>query len=156
MIGIALGVAVLITVLSVMNGFDREIKNRVFSMVPPVTVSSVTGYVAGWKDLQKTMKEFPFVTASAPFASGEVLLNYGGSVQPAIVTGILPDEEKSVSALSEKIINSTFYLPSGSVRRCPARRASRFPPPDLRTGARVTRRGCRAPRRSCSTCCSLP
>ena len=105
MIGIALGVAVLITVLSVMNGFDREIKNRVFSMVSPVTVSSVTGYVAGWKGLQKTMKEFPFVTASAPFASGEVLLNYGGSVQPAIVTGILPDEEKSVSALSEKMIS---------------------------------------------------
>ena len=105
MIGIALGVAVLITVLSVMNGFDREIKNRVFSMVPPVTVSSVTGYVAGWKGLQKTMKEVPFVTASAPFASGEVLLNYGGSVQPAIVTGILPDEEKSVSALSEKMIS---------------------------------------------------
>ena len=52
MAGIALGVMVLITVLSVMNGFDREIQKRVFSMVPPVTISSTTGYVADWQGLQ--------------------------------------------------------------------------------------------------------
>src|SRR3989338_10224514 len=75
MIGIALGVAVLITVLSVMNGFDREIKNRVFSMVPPITVSSINGYITGWQDLQKIVMEFPEITASAPFATGEVLLS---------------------------------------------------------------------------------
>src|SRR5690348_3996135 len=66
MIGIALGVMVLITVLSVMNGFDREIKNRVFSMVSPVTISSETGYVAGWPQLQKLVQKFPYVKATAP------------------------------------------------------------------------------------------
>lgn len=108
MIGIALGVTVLITVLSVMNGFDREIKKRVFTMVPPVTVSSVSGYVSGWQDLQKTIMGFPNITASAPFATGEVLLSYGGSVQPALVNGILPDEEAKVSTVAEKIVRGKF------------------------------------------------
>lgn len=109
MIGIALGVAVLITVLSVMNGFDREIKNRVFSMVPPVTVSSMNGYVANWQDLQKIVMAFPDVTASAPFATGEVLLSYGGSVQPALINGVLPEEEKNVSAVANKIIKGNLF-----------------------------------------------
>lgn len=104
MIGIALGVTVLITVLSVMNGFDREIKKRVFSMVPPITISSVTGYVAGWEDFQKMMSEFPAITASAPFATGEALLNYSGSTQPALITGILPGEEEKVSEIGTKIV----------------------------------------------------
>src|SRR3990167_9379801 len=104
MIGIALGVMVLITVLSVMNGFDREIKKRVFSMVPAVSVSSVTGYVSDWQDLQKTVMTFPMVVASAPFASGEVLLSYSATVQPAMITGILPDEEKGISELANKMI----------------------------------------------------
>ena len=59
MIGIALGVAVLITVMSVMNGFDREIKQRVFSMVPPVTITNTDGYLAGWQDLQNSVNQFP-------------------------------------------------------------------------------------------------
>src|SRR3990167_7278832 len=104
MIGIALGVMVLITVLSVMNGFDREIKKRVFTMVPPVTISSVSGYIAGWQDLQKIVTEFPTVTGSAPFATGEVLLSYGGSVQPALISGILPQQETKVSAIAEKMV----------------------------------------------------
>ncbi|EKD71351.1 MAG: hypothetical protein ACD_46C00203G0002 [uncultured bacterium] len=103
-IGIALGVMVLITVLSVMNGFDKEIKKRVFSMVSPITVSSVSGYVAGWQDLQQTLKPISYVTASAPFATGEVLLNYGGSVQPAMLNGILPEEEKNVTELAQKMV----------------------------------------------------
>lgn len=104
MIGIALGVTVLITVLSVMNGFDKEIRQRVFSMVPPITVSSVSGYVADWQNLQMTVKQYPNVLASAPFATGQVLLSFGGSVQPALINGILPDEEKNVSEVADKMV----------------------------------------------------
>ena len=75
MMGIALGVMVLITVLSVMNGFDKEIRSRVFSMVPPITVSSMNGYVSDWRQLQKQLDNLPYVTASAPFVTGEVLLS---------------------------------------------------------------------------------
>lgn len=103
MIGIALGVAVLITVLSVMNGFDREIRERVFSMVPAITVGSVTGYVANWQNLQKDVGSFSGVTATAPFATGEVLISFGGSVQAALLTGILPEEEKNVTQLGNKM-----------------------------------------------------
>lgn len=104
MVGIALGVTVLITVLSVMNGFDKEIKKRVFSMVPPITVTSLSGYVSGWQDLQKTIKQYPYVTASAPFVSGEVLLSYSGGVQPALISGIIPAEEKKISEIANKMV----------------------------------------------------
>ncbi|MBX3708858.1 MAG: lipoprotein-releasing ABC transporter permease subunit [Gammaproteobacteria bacterium] len=104
MIGIALGITVLITVLSVMNGFDREIKKRVFSMVPPITVSSHAGYITEWKEVKKLLLKYPSVTSAAPFVTGEVLLNYAGSTQPAILSGILPDQEKNVSAIADKMI----------------------------------------------------
>src|SRR5687767_11779896 len=99
LIGIALGVMVLITVLSVMNGFDHEIKKRVFSMIPAMTISSVEGSVADWESLQKTMNEFPYITASAPFVAGEVLLSNGGTVQPALISGIMPNQEKNVTEI---------------------------------------------------------
>ena len=104
MLGIALAIMVLITVLSVMNGFDREIQKRVFSMVPPLTITSVSGSVADWQHLQKTVDTVPEITASAPYVTGEVLLNYSGSVQPAIVTGILPEQEKNVSQIATKMV----------------------------------------------------
>lgn len=104
MIGIALGIAVLITVLSVMNGFDREIKKRVFSMVPPITISSVTGALADWQGLQTLLKNHPEITHTAPFITGEVLLNFSGSTQPAVISGILPNEERSVSEVAGKMV----------------------------------------------------
>jgi len=108
MIGIALGITVLITVLSVMNGFDREIQKRVFSMVPPLTVSSNTGAIEGWQNLQKIVMQFPAITASAPFVNGMVLLNNGGSVQPSIVDGILPEQMKNVTEVSSKMIQGNL------------------------------------------------
>jgi len=117
MLGIAIGVMVLITVLSVMNGFDREIKKRVFSMVSPITVSSVSGYISGWRELQHTLKDFPVIKASAPFATGEVLLNYSGVNQPALITGILPEQEQYISELSNKVVRGELSdLKSGQFR----------------------------------------
>ncbi|OGT62452.1 MAG: hypothetical protein A3E85_01380 [Gammaproteobacteria bacterium RIFCSPHIGHO2_12_FULL_45_12] len=104
MVGIALGVMVLITVLSVMNGFDMEIKKRVFSMVPAITVTSQTGSVSDWKSLTKTLEKMPEVKATAPFVAGEVLLSYAGVVQAALVNGILPDEERKLSELANKMV----------------------------------------------------
>lgn len=103
MIGIALGVAVLITVLSVMNGFDKEIKKRVFVMVSPMTINSPNGYVDHWQQLQKKVTQVPFIKHAAPFVMAEVLLSYGGTVQPALVNGILPSEENYVSSVSKKM-----------------------------------------------------
>lgn len=108
MIGIALGIVVLITVLSVMNGFDQEIEKRVFTMVPPVTVSSYSGNVAAWQGLEEEVKGLPYVTGVAPFATGEVLINYGGNSQPALINGVLPAEEKQVSLVETKMVRGQF------------------------------------------------
>lgn len=104
MFGIALGVLVLITVLSVMNGFDREIKKRVFSMAAPITVSSVSGTVSDWKILQSLLQKTPGAIGVAPFVTAQVMLTNAGANQPVMLTGILPEEEKAVTALADKMV----------------------------------------------------
>jgi lipoprotein-releasing system permease protein len=108
MLGIALGVLVLITVLSVMNGFDHEIKNRVFSMVPPVSIGSSANFITNWQGLEKYVEQQPHVTAVAPFLSAQVLLSSNGMVQPAMLNGIVPAEEKKISELSSKIVQGSY------------------------------------------------
>src|SRR3990167_243995 len=94
--GIAIGVCALITVLSVMNGFDTEIQQRVFNMVPAITLSSEEGYIGNWQFLQKQLNRDTDIHASAPFVAGEVLLSHDGSVAPSLVLGIVPQEERRV------------------------------------------------------------
>lgn len=103
-LGLALGVLVLITVLSVMNGFDREIKTRVFSMVPAITVGTDASYLVDWQDVSKILQSNPAITAIAPFAEGQVLLTHDNAVQPALVRGIIPAEEKKLTELGSKMI----------------------------------------------------
>jgi len=105
MFGIALGILVLITVLSVMNGFDREIKNRVFSMVPAVTVGSITNTLSNWQQVESIVKKYPSVTGAAPFVSGQVMLTNAGSVQPVMLMGIIPTEESKITQLADKMIS---------------------------------------------------
>jgi lipoprotein-releasing system permease protein len=107
-LGIALGIIVLITVLSVMNGFDQEIKKRVFSMVPPVTVGSQANFISNWPELEKFLENQPRVTAVAPYLSAQVLLSGNGMVQPAMLNGIVPAEEKKISELSQKIVDGSY------------------------------------------------
>jgi lipoprotein-releasing system permease protein len=104
MFGIALGVVVLITVLSVMNGFDSEIKKRVFSMWPPLTIGSADNYVSNWKELEQIVSGTPGVTAVAPFVSGQALITNSDSVSPAMITGIDPTAEQKISLLGEKMV----------------------------------------------------
>lgn len=105
MFGIALGILVLITVLSVMNGFDREIKKRVFSMVPAVTItSSIANSVKNWQQVEDLLKKYPFITGLAPFITGQVMLSSDVSVQPAMMMGILPSEESKVTELHTKMV----------------------------------------------------
>jgi lipoprotein-releasing system permease protein len=115
MLGIALGVLVLITVLSVMNGFDREIQKRVFSMVPPVTVSTLADYVVNWQEVEGLMKKNPNVVRVAPFVSGQVLLTNDGLVQPALLDAIDPVAERNITELPNKMVQGKLeQLVSGS------------------------------------------
>lgn len=108
MFGIALGIIVLITVLSVVNGFDREIKKSVFSMVSPITVSSFLGPVENWEKLQQLMQSSPKVTAVGPFVTGQALLQNGSLNQPVIVSGIIPSGEGQVSAISQRMLKGNL------------------------------------------------
>jgi len=101
MLGIALGILVLITVLSVMNGFDREIEKRVFGMAPAITVSSGVSYITNWQNVEKIIRKVPKVTSTAPFVSGEALLTNSEFVQPVMMSGIDPRQEPK---LASKII----------------------------------------------------
>src|ERR1700722_12059683 len=82
MLGIALGVAVLITVLSVMNGFDQEIRNRIFGMANQVTVSTINGTMPQWQQMQEQLKQQPGVTGVAPFVNGQGILVNQGQTHP--------------------------------------------------------------------------
>lgn len=101
MIGIALGVAVLITVLSVMNGFDEQIKNRFFSLAPQVTVSNLKNSVPDWQQLSQRVREHPQVLAAAPYVGGQGLLARDEYNSPVILSGILPEEEAQVSLIKQ-------------------------------------------------------
>ncbi|STX41535.1 outer membrane-specific lipoprotein transporter subunit; membrane component of ABC superfamily [Legionella donaldsonii] len=104
MLGIAIGVMVLITVLSVMNGFDEEIHKRFFSMAPEITVSGSNGKISDWPNLEKELKTFPGVKAIAPYVGGQGLLTHEGQVLPIVLTGVLPDQEEAVTHLQDKLL----------------------------------------------------
>ena len=103
MIGLTLGVAVLITVLSVMNGFDRELKNRVLGMVPQATVSS-TQILTDWPVLAKKIEQHEHVTGVAPFTQLQGMLTAQGQVAGIMVSGIEPNYEKNVSIIQDHMV----------------------------------------------------
>ncbi|MFN3234673.1 MAG: lipoprotein-releasing ABC transporter permease subunit [Gammaproteobacteria bacterium] len=104
MLGMALGVLVLITVLSVMNGFDEQIQQKVFSMVPHITVSSLDGQLQNVVTLEKKLNKLPGVTAIEAFVGGQGLLQSSGVDRPVYITGIDPSKFHHVIALRDKMI----------------------------------------------------
>jgi lipoprotein-releasing system permease protein len=108
-IGIALGVTVLITVLSVMNGFDHEIRHRIFSVVEHVTIGSQGREgISDWASLEARSKKIQYVIAAAPFIHGQAVLSDKGSFRPILVNGILPEEEKSISSLAQNFVEGSL------------------------------------------------
>src|SRR5215208_1791090 len=99
MIGIALGVMVLITVLSVMNGFDEEIHKRFFGMAPEITVLSANGKIKDWQGTEKIIGKNPQVLAQAPIVGGQALMVNQGQVLPIVLSGILPSQEEKITHL---------------------------------------------------------
>jgi lipoprotein-releasing system permease protein len=108
MIGIALGVMVLITVLSVMNGFDEEIHKRFFGMAPEITISDYDGKLKDWSSIEQKISQLPQVKGSAPFVGGQGLLTFQGRISPVIVTGIEPSREKKVMNLNAKLVEGSL------------------------------------------------
>lgn len=101
MIGIGLGVAALIVVLSVMNGFQEELRARILGVASHVQITGENNQLANWQNLSAKVDKAKHVEAVAPFIMAQGMLSNGQAVQGAIVRGVLPSTEVNVSDLSE-------------------------------------------------------
>jgi lipoprotein-releasing system permease protein len=107
-LGVALGVAVLIVVMSVMNGFETELRTRILSMTSHASLESFGDGLSDWRVLQQQAEADTDISAAAPYIQGEGMLLHGAEVSGAIVRGILPAEERRVSGLGDKMVSGAL------------------------------------------------
>jgi len=101
LLGIGLGVATLIVVLSVMNGFEKVVREKILSMTAHATISGFDGSLGGdWRNLQKRAEAHPEVRGVAPYIQKEAMLTHGPAVRGAILRGLLARDEQRVSEIS--------------------------------------------------------
>ena len=97
MLGIALGVAALIVVLSVMNGFQKEIRARILGVASHVQITGPDNELADWRTVAEDARRQPSVVAAAPYVNAQGLLSHDGAVRGVLVRGVLPELENSVA-----------------------------------------------------------
>jgi len=102
MLGIAVGVTALITVISVMNGFEQQLTQRILGMVADATISGVGESVHDWQGAVKQAYANPHVRGAAPYVEKVALLQ-GRRVTGGVIRGVLPDEEDKVSDIGRKM-----------------------------------------------------
>ncbi|HSC68425.1 MAG TPA: lipoprotein-releasing ABC transporter permease subunit [Cellvibrio sp.] len=113
LVGMALGVMALIIVLSVMNGFGREMQERILSVVPHGFIDQQPS-VKDWPALAKQVDLHPQVVASAPYIASSALVHYSGGVEAIELQGVLPDAEARVSIVDQRmIVGSMAQLQAG-------------------------------------------
>jgi len=103
MIGIALGVWALIVVLSVMNGFVSQVRDRMLSVVSHVEVFASNGALPDWRAVEQTVRRNPAVVGAAPYINAQALLTRGESVRGALVRGIDPAAEPAISDIASQL-----------------------------------------------------
>lgn len=114
MVGIALGVWALIVVLSVMNGFQSELRNRILGVASHIEVTQNNNRLSQWQMLSEQLNLEPDVKASAPYIMAQGMLSYGQSVQGALVRGVLPKAEDQVADLGKSMqVGNLTDLQSG-------------------------------------------
>jgi len=107
-LGIALGVTVLITVLSVMNGFQKEIRDRILGATAHATISGINGRLTDWQALIDQSLAFDRVEGAAPYVRGEGMISSGGKVNGTLVRGISPSRETAVSDIGDHMLEGHF------------------------------------------------
>jgi lipoprotein-releasing system permease protein len=107
-LGIAIGVIALIVVLSVMNGFQNEVRNRILGMSAHLIVYEHFGGMKQWQSVVDQAKTHPQVTGAAPFIRGEGLLTFSQQSEGVLVRGVIPELEKDVSIVEENISLGSF------------------------------------------------
>lgn len=104
MIGVVLGVWALITVMSIMNGFHKDLRDRILFVVSHVTVSDIRGSLGDWQGVSTLVARNPEVQAQSPFILGQGMITKGSEVTGALIRGILPEQERQVSEVLDHII----------------------------------------------------
>ena len=107
-LGLALGVATLIVVLSVMNGFQTEIRSRLLSVTSHATMMGLEGNLPDWQSVRNAVLKQPGVVAAAPYIEEQAMLANGAHIDAATVRGILPDEEKTADGLAQRVTEGSF------------------------------------------------
>jgi lipoprotein-releasing system permease protein len=106
--GLALGVAVLIVVLSVMNGFEEVLRTRILSLTAHATISGLEGRIPNWRpDLDK-LRSFPGVAGAAPYIEEQGMLIHGGKSSGVLLRGILPRAERDVVDLAPHLLSGNM------------------------------------------------
>jgi lipoprotein-releasing system permease protein len=103
-LGIAVGVTALITVLSVMNGFEKELKERILGMASHATVVPYGDNLNDWQTVEKEVEKQPGIVGVAPFIQAEGMLVKNRHVNGTIIRGILPGQEPKVSTIAQKML----------------------------------------------------
>jgi len=101
MLGIAIAVSVLIIVLSVVNGFERELKDRLLAMSSHAAIEGIEGQLEGWDDLTAFAERDPRVIAAAPYINGQALMVFGERLSGTELRGIDPQQETEVSGIGD-------------------------------------------------------
>ncbi|MEK8015323.1 MAG: lipoprotein-releasing ABC transporter permease subunit [Candidatus Parabeggiatoa sp.] len=102
-LGIALGVTALITVLSVMNGFEKELRHRMLGMSAHVVVSTFNNHWPDWQEVAEQLQTRPHVTGVAPFVQGQGMVTFNKNVKGTFLQGIAPELEPQVSQVKDKM-----------------------------------------------------
>lgn len=117
MLGIMLGVTALITVLSVMNGFHNEVRERILGMASHASILSINDRLQNWEEAIALSQSHPRVIGQAPFIESQTMLINGGRVSGAILRGVLPELEPHVSDVGEHMVTGTLdQLVAGKFR----------------------------------------
>ncbi|MCP5406699.1 MAG: lipoprotein-releasing ABC transporter permease subunit [Chromatiaceae bacterium] len=115
LLGIMLGVVALITVLSVMNGFQKEVRERILGMTSHATISAYNEDLQNWPEAIQLARNHANVIGEAPFIEAQTMLTRGGKVSGALLRGILPDYEKQVSTVGAHMLSAKLEdLEAGS------------------------------------------
>ncbi|MDE2091855.1 MAG: lipoprotein-releasing ABC transporter permease subunit [Gammaproteobacteria bacterium] len=108
MVAIAIGVMALITVLSVMNGFQNELRTRILGMVSDVTISSFAGKLDDWQAVMHKVQGMPHVIGAEPYIEDQAMLANGANMSGTMVRGINPGDDAGVSDVGKKLISGSL------------------------------------------------
>ncbi len=108
MLGIMIGVLALITVLSVMNGFEKELRERILGMVAHVTVSGTDGKLSDWQGVDQKLVADTTVEGVAPYIQQQVMLSANGEIRGIMMQGIQPERQSAVSELDQNMLEGNL------------------------------------------------